>query len=154
MTLFNKKLGLIREGKLSENNEDKQFLKDVKTVFQIVGKSFYTGSFFKYFKTPMYRQYEDAMTNVMMYVLRVLIYCWEVIKRQKINSVRSISKFIMCTCSKVKNKTPYSRNSSKNIIKNRIIRHHQQHIYRISPFPGLLHVTDISITVEEVYKCE
>lgn len=67
VTLFNKKLGLIREGKLSENNEDEQFLKDVKTVFQIVGKSFYTGSFFKYFKTPMYRQYEDAMTNVMIF---------------------------------------------------------------------------------------
>ena len=82
MALFNKKLGLIREGKLSENNEDEQFLKDVKTVFQIVGKSFYTVSFFKYFKTPMYRQYEDAMTNVMRYVLTVLIYCWEVNKRQ------------------------------------------------------------------------
>jgi hypothetical protein len=46
VALFNKKLGLIREGKLSENNEDEQFLKDVKTVFQIVGKSFYTVSFF------------------------------------------------------------------------------------------------------------
>jgi hypothetical protein len=52
--VYNKKLGVIREGKLSENNEDEQFLKDVKTVFQIVGKSFYTVSFFKHFKTPMY----------------------------------------------------------------------------------------------------
>ena len=77
MALFNKKLGLIREGKLSENNEDEQFLKDVKTVFQIVGKSFYTVSFFKHFKTPMYRQYEDAMNNVMRYVLKFSINFWE-----------------------------------------------------------------------------
>lgn len=84
MALFNKKLGLIREGKLSENNEDEQFLKDVKTVFQIVGKSLYTVSFFKYFKTPMYRQYEAAMNNVMRYVLKVSIHFWED-KEKKIN---------------------------------------------------------------------
>lgn len=70
VALFNKQLRLITAGKLSKNNENVEFLKNVNIVFESVAKSVYTANLFRFLRTPLYNRYEAAMDSVLGFCVK------------------------------------------------------------------------------------